>query len=146
MSQDPNRFDRDDPGGAHTAGRDVHRHEDEVVEEDLIPEGSGKQFARGVGDDRVDERLVVEEPSEIVHGERVPQGSGKQFSRGVGEDTSLDDDDRIRQGSGKEYARGVDDATVDERMPGDPGDVPEGSGKQFGRDYGDDPEDVSRRR
>jgi hypothetical protein len=90
MGQDPHRRDRHDPApdeaareGAHRAGREEDL--DEVVEEDVIPEGSGKQFARGVGNEHVDERLAPA-ATEVEHGERIPKGSGKQFARGVGEE------------------------------------------------------------
>lgn len=153
MGQDPNRHDRHHAREDDVVREGAHRVDRDLTDEELIPEGSGKQFARGVGDDHVDERLVVEEPSEILHGERVPEGSGKQFARGVGEDTSAAEGERIPEGSGKQYGRGVARDDIDDRLgPAEPAEdlhgehVPEGSGKQYARDYPEDVSDEERRR
>ncbi|MPZ86488.1 MAG: hypothetical protein GEU81_00175 [Nitriliruptorales bacterium] len=98
MDQDP-RHDRHNPleetarEGAYRADRD---EADDAVDDELIPEGSGKQFGRGVGDDSVDEHLVVEEPSQVLRGERVPEGSGKQFARDYGDDPPADIEEEER--------------------------------------------------
>jgi hypothetical protein len=66
---------------------DHHRRPREPAPEpDKVAEGSAKQFARGVGEDHVDELMAADpRPTETVKTERVPAGSGKQFARGVGE-------------------------------------------------------------